>query len=139
MSPDKDKVSNPIAARLDSFYSQLPDPLRQLLQGWQAQFLAAHLHLAPPEPLKVRQRGVGTDTDPVRLGQAHGLAHVVKVRAVKTAGDIRHRDQRHQPLVIAQPIKAKGFAHIAVDAGHCVLLGLIVGRFGADASMIGAG
>jgi hypothetical protein len=75
-------------------------------------------HLAPAEALQVGQGGVGTDLDPVLLGETHGLVHHHRVRGVEATGDVGDRDVRHDPFVVAHLVEAEALAHVAVDR-HC--------------------
>jgi hypothetical protein len=68
--------------------------------------------------LQIGQRRMGADLDAMPFGQGYGLAHVVEVGAVETAGDIGDVDQRHQALVVAHFVEAESLAHIAIDGHH---------------------
>src|SRR5882757_5125565 len=61
---------------------------------------------------------MGADLDAMLLGQSHGLAHMVEVGAMESAGDVGHVDQRHQAFVAAHLVEAEGFPHVAVDVDH---------------------
>src|SRR5712675_794490 len=68
------------------------------------------------------------DPDAVSLGQPHGVAHVVEIGGMETAGDVGYRDQWHQRGIVAEAINAKSLAHVAVDDGHATLLLLLWAR-----------
>src|SRR5262249_38230556 len=85
------------------------------------ELLAPDLHLASPEALAVRQRGMGAGSDAMRLCQPHGGAHVVEVGGMEATGDVGDVDGRHDPLVVAHPPNAVAFAHVAIEQGHLAL------------------
>src|SRR3954451_5018533 len=61
--------------------------------------------------------------DAMLLGEAHGLTHVIEVRAMEAASHVGDVDLWHQAFVITHPVEAEGLAHIAIDNGHsCVVL-----------------
>jgi hypothetical protein len=51
----------------------------------------------------------------VLLGQPNRLAHMVEVGCVESTRDVCHRNERHERFVIAHPVEAERFAHIAID------------------------
>src|SRR5450755_5029630 len=64
---------------------------------------------------------MGADLDAMLLGQAHGLAHVVEVGAMESAGYVGDVDQGHQAFIVAHLVEAEGFSHVAVDVDHLSL------------------
>ncbi|BCH03954.1 hypothetical protein MesoLj131b_59530 [Mesorhizobium sp. 131-2-5] len=76
--------------------------------------VAGHPHLPPAETLNVRQAWMGADLYAIRLGAADGGVHVIRIGSVKTTGDIGDVDDRHHAHIIANLVKAKAFAHVAV-------------------------
>src|SRR6266702_1865297 len=65
------------------------------------------------------------DPDAVSLRQPHGVAHVIEIGGMETAGDVGYRNQWHQRGIVAETINAKSLAHVAVDDGHAILLLLL--------------
>ena len=78
-------------------------------------FITVDLHLATPEAGQIGQRDMRADLHPVLGRQCHRLPHVIGVRAVETAGNIGLGDIGHDRRVIAHPVKAKAFTHVAID------------------------
>jgi hypothetical protein len=61
---------------------------------------------------------MGANLDAMLLGQSHGLAHVIEVRGMESASDVGDVNMGHQPFVVAHPVEAVGFAHVAIDHDH---------------------
>src|SRR4029079_9355930 len=76
------------------------------------------LHFTPAKALEVGEGGMGPYLDAVFLGEAHGGAHMVEVRAVEAASDIGDIDMGHEPLIIAHFIEAESLAHVTVYGCH---------------------
>src|SRR5262245_28557273 len=72
------------------------------------------------------------DPDAVTLGQPHGVAHVVEIGSMETAGNVGHGDQGHQRGIVAEAINAKSLAHVAVDDGHAALAPVAVLRLAGE-------
>jgi N-acetylmuramoyl-L-alanine amidase len=87
------------------------------------EFLARHLHFATAKALQVGQRRVRPDLDALLLREPNGPAHVVEVGGVEAAGDVGHRNQRHQRFIVSHPVEAEGLTHIAIDRRHALLPG----------------
>ena len=82
------------------------------------QFLPPHRHLPPAEALQIRQGGVRAHRHPMRLGQPHRRLHLHRIGGMEAAGDVGDIDQRHQCLVVADPVQAEALAHVAIDGRH---------------------
>ena len=57
---------------------------------------------------------MGADTDAIRLGEANHARHRVGIAGMETTGDVGRRDDLHQRLVIAEPVRAKPLAHVRI-------------------------
>ena len=66
------------------------------------------MHVATTEVLAIRERRVRADGDTVLPGKRNGLAHRVRIARVKSAGNVRRRDQRHQLGVLAAALTDVG-------------------------------
>src|SRR5438477_5435747 len=71
--------------------------------------------LAAPETGNVGIRGVGADRHAALPGGANGVTHRHDVAGVKSARDIRRRDEIQQRLVFSETRFAESFPEVGVE------------------------
>src|SRR5207248_3305100 len=63
-------------------------------------------------------RDVSADLNPVGERRLYGATHRCRVAAVKSAGDARRGDERHDPGVVTQHPPSEALPHVDVDIKH---------------------
>src|SRR5688500_13654448 len=57
------------------------------------------------------------------LRKLHGVSHVIAIGTMEPASHIGDGDQRHDVIVVFQPVKIEGFTQVAVEDRHSSLPG----------------
>jgi hypothetical protein len=61
---------------------------------------------------------MGANFHAMRLCKLNGGSHVVKVRSVKTTGDVCDMDFWHDAAIVAESPDPEAFSHVAVQQRH---------------------
>src|SRR5690606_13510270 len=89
-----------------------------LIQRHVVDVLRLHLHPPAAKSQKVRQTGMGSQSDSLLRGGLHGAPHHVVVSGVITAGDVGGRDKPEYLLIPAEGVGAKTLSQIRIQVHH---------------------